>query len=190
MRGLPVGGGALGVPAHCLDPQRHVADQRVGVHRRRFARQALGIFAKAVEREPAFVAQQIQRRYRPRRHPHRRQRNPAIADNDRRDPLRHLAQHTGRPAQHRSVVMRVRVDKAGCQRQSIGIDIAVCLVNAQVADREDPVASDRHVGFKSRRSQAIEHNGIPDNQIAAQRHELVPFISFVGDREVNRNVAS
>jgi hypothetical protein len=86
--------------------------------------------------------------------------------------------------------MSVCVDKAGCQRQSVGIDIAVCLVNAQVADRDDPVASDGHIGFKSRTSRAIEHNGIPDDQIAAQLHELVPFIGFVGDREVNRNVAS
>jgi len=70
---LPVCRGTLSVPAHRLDPQRHVADQRIGIHRGRFARQALGIFAKTVEREPAFVTQQIQRGYRPGRHPHRRQ---------------------------------------------------------------------------------------------------------------------
>ena len=65
--------------------------------------------------------------------------------------------------------MRVRVDEAGRQRQSIGIDIAVRLVTAQVADRDDPVAFDRHIGLESRRAQAIEHSRIADDQIAAQR---------------------
>ena len=62
--GFLVGGGALRVAVHRFDAQRHVADQRHGVHRRRVARQALGVFAEAVEGPPAFVAQQIERRQR------------------------------------------------------------------------------------------------------------------------------
>ena len=71
MRGLLVGGGALGVASHRLDPQGHVADQGVGVHRRGVAGQAVGVFAETVEAEPGFVAQQVQRRGRAGLHPHR-----------------------------------------------------------------------------------------------------------------------
>ena len=63
--------------------------------------------------------------------------------------------------------MRMSVDKARRQRQPIGIDIPVRLIDAKVADREDTVTFNGHIGLEPRLAQTIEHRGIADDQIAA-----------------------
>ena len=70
--GFPVGRGALGVAIHRLHAQRHVPDQCIGVDRGRVTGKALGVFAKTIEGEPAFVAEEVERGCRPGFHPHRR----------------------------------------------------------------------------------------------------------------------
>ena len=86
--------------------------------------------------------------------------------------------HAG-AAQHRSVVMRMGVDEPWGQRQAVGVDIAVGFVVSQVADSDDAVADDRYIRFEPQGPKAIEYRCIPDDQIAAHCHELVPSVSFV-----------
>ena len=121
-----------------------------------------------------FAAQQVERRHRAGLHPHRRQGDAAVADDHGGDALRHLAQHALRPAQHGAVVMRMRVDEAGGERQAVGIDLAVGCHRAEVAHRHDPVAG--HADIAAERGASPEPSKIvASRMIRSQRtrHRLV-----------------
>ena len=174
--GFAIGGGALRVAVHRLHPQGHVADQSIGVHRRRIARQTFGIFRETAEAEPRLIAQQVQRRDRPRCHPHRRQGNPAIADHDGGDSLGHLAQHAFGAAQHGAIVVGMSIDETGRHGLAGGNHLPIRRCAAQIADRDDPIARHPDIRLEARRPGTVEHRGIADDQVAAQCHRGVLIV--------------
>ena len=176
--GFLVGGGPLRVAAHRLDAQRHVSDQRIGVHRWRLASQTIGVFAEAVERPPGFIAEQVERRHRARCHPHRRQADAAIAHHHGGDALRHLAQHAVRAAQHGAIVMRVRIDEARSQRLAGGDHLAVGRGRAEIAHRHDAVTGDADIGGK--RGAPVPSNTVASRMIRSQRNAIVSAPEFRG----------
>ena len=80
--------------------------------------------------------------------------DPAIADHHRRHALRHLRGHRGR-RDHDQIVMRMRVDEPGCERQTPPVDRARRRRRGGCRDpRDDPVAY-LDVGAEGRAAAAV-----------------------------------
>ena len=75
--------------------------------------------------------------------------------------------------------MRVSIDETGRQRFAIGVNLAIALRCAKLADGNNTVALDADIGAEPRPSKAVKHGRITDDQVAAERHRLVPFLGLV-----------
>ena len=162
---------ARGIAAHCFAAQRHMPDQRIRVDRGRLRREPFGIGGEAVERPPALVAEQIERRGRPAIECDRREADAAIADDDRGDSLRELAQHARRAFEDRAVVVGMRVDKARREREAFGIDLFARRQAGEIADRRHALAVDGDIGRECRFAGAVDDLGAADDQVG---HGLTP----------------
>ena len=168
---LVVARGALEV-VHRRDPQRRVADQQRGIGCGGRFTQRGDIRGESPESEPrALVVEQVEgRRDRPRRtRRQRRERDPAVAGDDGRDPLAHLRGHLRR-RQHQAVVVRMGVDEAGRDDPARGVDLDGATRADERSDAGDPVAGHRDVGDVPGRARAVDDGAVPDDEIEPLGH--------------------
>ena len=95
-----------------------------------------------------------------------RQGKAAIAYYHRCDALAGFRRHL-RVSEEITVVVGVNIDEARRHHLALGIDFPGRRHGAQIANRADPVARDRHIGRKAGRAAAIDHRAIADDEIGA-----------------------
>jgi hypothetical protein len=149
-----------------------VADEKGGVGRRRRLAQRADVLGESREAEPAaLVVEQIERR---RDRPpgaagHRRERNAAIAGDDRGDALADLGRHLRR-RQHQPVVVGVRIDETRRDDLARGVDLEAPRAPSSLADAHDTVALHRDVRGKARRARAVDDGAVADDEVEALGH--------------------
>ncbi len=94
---------------------------------------------------------------------HGREADPAVADDDGRDPVPRRGDHSFCP-RGLAVVVRMDVDEAGRDEQSVGVDRALG-ARVEATDLGDEAAVDRDVGGTRRRARAVDDRAPADDQL-------------------------
>ena len=96
--------------------------------------------------------------------PERSQAQSAVAGDDSRDALAHLARHE-RIGQQCPVIMRVRVDESRSQRLASGMYLLRSHQAAKVSKRDNPIARDRYVAHTGGDAGPIHDPSPSDDQV-------------------------
>ena len=155
--------------AHDHQAQRVVPDQHAGVHRGR--RKGVEIVGKRrlAERQPRRARAQVIAQQLDLAGQHRRDREPAMADDLGRHALAHLALGLGIDRQ-REVGMGLDVDEAGRDREPGGVDHLGRVAGRHVADRRDPSVANGKVAGHARAAAAVEQQAAADQNVRVARH--------------------
>ena len=150
--------------AHDHQAQRVVPDQHAGIHGGRRKRVEIVGKARLAERQPGraraeIIAQQLDLSGQ-----HRRDREPAMADDLGRHALAHLALGLGIDRQ-REVGMGLDVDEAGRDREPGGVDHLRCVRGRDRADRRDPAVADGKVARHAGLAAAVEQEAAADQNV-------------------------
>ena len=154
--GRPVGA------AHHAGAQRRVAEQWSAVHRGRRVAQCVDELAAAVQARPARRRQQVQRLGQL-AVGQRGQAHAAIAADAGGHALGDLASHVGLD-QQRQVVVRMRVDEAGCHDSAARVDL-LAAAGQPAADFGHAAGGDGHVGRSPGRAAAVDQRAVADDEV-------------------------
>ena len=153
---------------HVVVAQRRVADQRRHVHGGPRASDRVHVGAECRIRERVGAAEQRERHgERVVAQPRRRRADPAVADDDRRDPLRELGPHLGRAHDVR-VVVGMDVDEARGEAQPRSVDLQLGGEPELGADSDDHSVRDRDVCNEWCAACAVDHTRVADECLTSR----------------------
>ncbi len=167
-----IGRGRAVEVAYTYFAQRGVTDQGGNIDRRPRRIYGLGIGGEAGIGKGLAVAQEVERLLDLARETQRRDRKPAIADDDRGHALADLGGHV-RHSDAGIVVVGVRIDKARRHGLAVEVDDLGCAQSPQVAYRRDHAALQGDVGDDRRVTAAVEDEAAAQENIGGRwRHGL------------------
>ena len=174
-----LGGGSAGVEAHHGDPQRPVSGER---HRVQVDAVLVQIAEVLAERSPAPLEVARLDEGCVRLHQtggvgiDRRGGVAAVADHERRDPLRHERREELRLVGQGQdeVAVGVDVDEARADDATADVDDAPGLGSVELPDRGDPPVLDGHIGPEPGLAGAVDDPAVHEEEVVAHAWSLLP----------------